>query len=284
MKVLSKFISGIAACLAIVGCSGVGLLNASVPHSGYSLHKDIAYDEGDRRMLDIYVPDDLKSPAPVIVFFYGGSWKMGSKDDYRFAGQAFASKGYITVVADYRLYPKNYFPAFMHDGASTFAWVHEHIGEYNGDAKNIFLAGHSAGAHIAMLLTLDNQYLKAAHAKREWIKGTIGIAGPYDFLPFTDPAVIGVFSKVDEKTTQPINYVSKNQPPILLLTGDKDEDVLPRNSKNLAAKLEEYNDPVELKIYPDVAHIGIVLSLAHGFRYKAPLLDDIDAFIATHRD
>src|SRR3982750_4800272 len=84
--------------LLLCGCSSADILNLTIPREGYSVKRDIAYGDNPRQILDIYVPDGIKEPAGVIVFFYGGSWKKGSKDIYRFAGQAFTSKGYIFVV------------------------------------------------------------------------------------------------------------------------------------------------------------------------------------------
>ena len=275
---LKAFMSAIVAPSILAACSPVSLLNATVPSDGYTIHKDIAYGNDPRQKLDIYVPEHSHA-APVIVFFYGGSWRMGGKKDYVFLGQAFASKGFVTVVADYRLFPQVYFPGFVEDGAKAFTWSHQHIAEYNGDTQKIFLAGHSAGAFIAMMLTADTHYLKKVGADISWVKGTIGIAGPYDFLPFTDPKVAEIFSKVSDAQSQPVNFMDGRRPPIFLASGDKDEDVWPRNTYRLTERLKQLNSPVETHIYPDIGHIGIVLSLARGFRYKAPLLEDITQFI-----
>ncbi len=271
------------ACVGwLCGCTQVDMLNATIPTAGYKILKDIPYKEGARGKLDIYVPDRLAEGHPVVVFNYGGSWKQGSKNDYLFVGQAFASQGIITVIADYRLYPEVYFPIFMEDTASAFAWVHQHIGEYGGRADNMFAVGHSAGAYNAVMLTLDRSYLKAAGGQENWIKGAIGIAGPYNFLPLTDPILIELFSKREISTTQPINFVRRHVPPILLLTGDEDKDVLPQNSYNLAKKLTSLGNDVTVKTYPGVAHIGIALALADGFRSKAPVLEDSLSFIRLH--
>lgn len=268
--------------LAVWGCSGADVINGLVPNSGYTLKKDISYGNDKRQMLDIYIPQQKNDSAAVIVFFYGGSWQSGNKDDYRFAAQALSSKGYITVIADYRLYPQVHFPAFMDDAANAFKWVHSHIKEYGGNPQKLYLCGHSAGAYIAVMLTVNDSYLRAAGADRKWIKGTIGIAGPYDFLPFTDPKIKEIFSSEKDVFSQPINYVTSGLPPMLLVTGDEDTDVYPKNTRNMAAKLRQYNDMVKEIIYPDVAHIGIILSLADGFRGKAPLLADIDKFIKEY--
>ena len=181
--------------LVLCSCACVDLLNATIPRAGYSVVKDIAYGTDERQTLDIYLPDQPAPGRPVIVFYYGGSWQKGSKDDYLFVGQAFASKGYIAVIADYRLYPQVYFPVFMEDVAAAFVWAHEHIASYGGNAANLFVAGHSAGGYNALMLTLNRTYLKETGGRDHWIKGAIGIAGAYDFLPMTDPKIIDLFSK-----------------------------------------------------------------------------------------
>ena len=266
-------------CAVFLSSCAVSLLNFIIPRSGYTIHKNIAYGPDTRQQLDIYVPDNLQKPAPVIVFFYGGSWQFGSKDDYLFAGQAFASKGYIAVIADYRLYPQVYFPAFLQDCAAAFTWVHAHINDYGGNEDDLFLAGHSAGAYNALMLALNPVYIEGAHGDLAWIKGVIGISGPYDFLPFTDPKIIALFSTSTNAATQPIHFVRADMPPVFLATGDSDTLVYPKNTYHLTATLQEFHDPVEMHIYPGLGHIGAALSLANGFRSKAPLLDDIRIFV-----
>lgn len=235
-----------------------------------------------RQSLDIYVPDKINTHTATILFSYGGSWEFGSKDQYRFVGQALVSQGFITVIADYRLYPQAYFPDFVLDTAKALVWVHAHIQSYGGNPDSIFLMGHSAGAFNVMMLTVNKPYLQQEGGELSWIKGTIGIAGPYDFLPFTDPKVKEIFSKVNDASSQPINFVTAGLPPMLLITGAKDTDVYPKNSINLYNKLRQYHDSVELIIYPNRGHIGIIVSMAYGFRWMSPLLNDISAFCATN--
>lgn len=265
--------------LSLMACSGADVINALVPHDGYRVTRNISYGEDVRQKLDIYVPDDHGATHKVIVFFYGGSWQKGTKDDFLFVAQAFASRGYITVVADYRIYPDVYFPAFMHDGAAVFRWVHDHIATYGGDVHQLYLAGHSAGAYIAVMLATNHEYLTQAGARASWIKGVIGIAGPYDFLPFIDDKIRAIFSQLPEIESQPIHFVKPHLPPMLLMTGSRDPDVLPRNTINFSAKLRTYGNEVEELIFPNVEHIGIILALADGFRSNAPVLDSIDRFI-----
>lgn len=268
-------------CLAFSSCSPVALLNATMPSDGYEVHKDIAYGDNPRQKLDIYVPKAVnpEQPAPVIVFFYGGSWQYGSKNEYLFVGQALASKGFVAVIADYRIYPEAYFPAFVEDGANAFAWVKDHIGQYGGRSDALFLAGHSAGAYIAVMLTVNPTYLAKAGVPPEGVRGTIGIAGPYDFLPLLDDNLKALFSKARPEDTQPINFVYGRHAPMFLATGDEDDTVIPRNTVRLSAKLDAFASPHETKIYKGVAHTGIILSLARGFRAKTTLLEDIAAFV-----
>ena len=260
------------------------LLNFTIPRDGYSITKDIAYGMEARQHLDIYTPDKPAPGSPVVLFFYGGRWETGSKDDYLFVGQALASKGFTVVIADYRLYPKVYFPTFVEDGAKAIVWTHTHIGEYKGNPGNLFIAGHSAGAYITIMLATNESYLKKLSGSTSWLRGAIGISGPYDFLPFTDNDLIDMFGTAPDAETQPITFVHPGMPPIMLATGEGDTDVKPKNSYNFAAKAEGQENTVEMHVYPDVEHIGIIVSLANGFRSKAPLLDDMTSFINKYSD
>lgn len=265
--------------LGLFACSPATILNATISRKGYSVFYNIAYGPSPREKLDIYVPDELSSPYTTLIYFYGGSWQSGDKSSYRFVGQAFASKGFITVIVNYRLYPEVYFPAFINDGAKAVRWVHMNIQKYGGSPNYLFLVGHSAGAHIATLLATDEHYLLNQNGNASWIKGVIGIAGPYDFLPLTDPKIKALFSKSSDFMTQPINYVKRDLPPFLVVSGDEDKQVLPKNTINFSYRLQIFKVPVTKIIYPGLGHIGIILSLASGFRNKAPLLEDITHFI-----
>ncbi len=279
MRPLKTIVSLLTAVVALSGCTKADLFNVIIPNGGYSVHKDIAYGDNPRQILDIYEPEKHDAHNSVVVFFYGGSWQKGYKELYKFVGQAFTSKGYTVVVVNYRLYPEIYFPDFMNDAAQSVAWVHKNIGQYGGDPSHIYVSGHSAGGYMSVMLALNESYLKAVGGSTKWIKGAIGISGPYDFLPFTDPKIIAIFSKANGADTQPINFARKHTPPILLLTAEQDDEVSAKNTLNLSQKMRELDNPVEAKIYHEVGHIGIVLSLAQGFRNKAPTLEDITDFI-----
>ncbi len=280
MKIVTKILAPLCSLLALSGCSGADLLNFTIPKSGYTVHKDIAYGTDKSQKLDVYVPDVKRASGCVVLFFYGGSWQTGSKDKYLFAGEAFSSLGCIAVLAEYRRYPEVSYPTFLHDSAKALAWTHAHAAEYGGSAANIYVAGHSAGAYNAMMLAADQSLMKAEGGNSSWIRGVIGIAGPYDFLPFVDDNIKAIFRTVRAEDTQPVNYVHANMPPVLMATGDEDTEVLPRNSIRMAAKMEKSGNTPEVKIYKGVGHVGIALSLARGFRHKTSVLTDTADFIA----
>lgn len=237
----------------------------------------IAYGENARQQLDIYAPSTPSAnPRPVIVWFYGGSWNSGTREGYNFAGRALAAQGFVTVVADYRLVPEVRFPGFVEDGAAAVRWVRANIGEYGGDGERIVVAGHSAGAYIAAMLANDPQWLGD---DREALAGLVGLAGPYDFYPFDVPSTVEAFGQWPEPSaTQPITFADQTAPPALLLTGEDDTTVKPRNSEALSAKLSEAGIDAQMIRYADVDHVDIVAALARPLRGRAPVLADLTAF------
>lgn len=267
----------------LAGCAPVDMLNATIPTADLTIARDIAYGGDDRQRLDIYAPASPRAHLPVVVFFYGGAWQTGQKSDYLFAAEAFAARGAVVVVPDYRVYPTVTFPGFLDDGARATAWVMKNIDKWGGDPNDVFLVGHSAGAYNAIMLALDDHYLEAAGASTRSLAGAVGISGPYDFLPLTRPDVKPIFEVVSDMTlTQPIRFARADAPPLLLLTGDADITVGPYNTEHLAARMRLVGGDVEQHIYPGIAHLGSVLALSPMFRWRAPVLEDIESFIGRH--
>jgi len=265
--------------LSLVGCSPVTLLNAT---SGGDFHvtKNIAYMPGPRGTLDVYVPDNAVN-APVVVFFYGGSWQGGDKAMYRFLGAALAARGVVTIIPDYRVYPEVRFPVFLQDSAAAVAWAHAHAQNFGGDPQRLVLMGHSAGAYNVAMLALNPVYLGAVglNPQRD-ISGFIGLAGPYDFLPLHDPVLETIFGPAETLArTQPINFVTPGAPPAYLAAGLRDTTVDPGNSQRLAAKLRAAGDAVQERYYPHLNHTLIIGSTSQLLGFIAPVLPDCLAFI-----
>jgi acetyl esterase/lipase len=278
---------GLVACAAaLAGCSPVGLLNDTISERGLVVLHDIPYRTGKlaadpRCALDVYRPADRPGPLPVVVFFYGGSWQSGRRQDYQFVAAPLARRGVVVVVPDYRVYPQVQFPAFLQDAAQAVAFSLRAARSWGGDPHRLFVVGHSAGAYIAVMLALDPHWLQAAGVARDAIAGTVGISGPYDFLPITGPDIRAVFATAtaDMAGTQPISFADGRNRPLLLLQGLADTTVKPRNTTALAARIRAEGGPVEVRTYPGVGHIGIVIAFAPLFRGDAPTLDDVMRFV-----
>lgn len=242
----------------------------------------MAYGPHPRQQLDIYrpsgAPDD--DGAPVVMFIYGGSWNAGSRQDYGFVGSALAARGFVTVIADYRLVPEVRFPAFLDDGALALAWVRDNIASHGGDPARIGLAGHSAGAYNAVMLGLDPRILGRAGVDPRLVKAVVGVSGPYDFHPWRSAeaeAALGAWP--DPKATQPVNLVRRDAPPMLLLTGDQDTTVRLTNTTALAARLRAVGAPASSRIYPGLGHVDILTGMSRLLRQKGTALDDMDLFL-----
>lgn len=258
--------------------SPVGLFGALVPKEGnVAVVRDIAYGPGPRQKLDIYRPSNSASGLPVLYFGYGGGWESGSKGDYAFVGRAFAARGYVTVIADYRLVPEVVYPQFLEDNAAAVNWTLDHIANRGGDREQLFLMGHSAGAYNVMMLALD----PSLGVESDAIKGVVGLSGPYDFYPFDVPQsrnAFGAYARPEQ--TQPINLVSGDAPPVFLGHGDRDQTVHPRNSIALAQKLTDAGASASLRIYPGANHADTLISLSMPLRWRYPVLEDVLAFLA----
>jgi acetyl esterase/lipase len=272
---------------ALLGLTGRGrspamMLGLTVPRSGYRVQRGLAYGKAPRQRFDLYLPKDLSGPAPVLLFFYGGAFRAGRRSEYRVVGEAFASKGIIVAVADYRIYPEAHFPDFLDDGAAALAGVHARAAEFGGDPTRIFLAGHSAGAYIAVMLAANPAYLRAANADPSLIRGVIAMAGRYHEIPLGDATGLKIFGGPARSETRPASFIDGKRPPILLLAGGSESpEVLVSHSK-LAAHLKDHGSEVQEIIYPGIGHMGIMLALAPGFRGRAPVRDDIVRFVAAH--
>jgi acetyl esterase/lipase len=245
------------------------------------LTQSIAYAERSRHRLDVCRPRGAAA-VPVIIFFYGGAWQSGYKELYRYVAKALARRGYVAVVPDYRIYPEVCYPDFLDDGAQVVRWVKDNIARFGGDPDKLFLKGHSAGAHIAAMLSIDARWLgKVGLDPRRDIAGLIGIAGPYDLMPLRDEKLKMIFGGLNRPETQPIFHVAPGAPPALLMTGGRDRLVEPGNSVRLAARLVAAGNAATVLTYHRVGHFIIIAAVAPFLRFLVPVMRDVDAFIAA---
>jgi acetyl esterase/lipase len=274
----------LAAALGSAGCSSImaSIANAPAVFGDYEVRRNIRYAQGPARKLDVYLPSGAAAPRPVVVFIHGGGWNSGSKSSYRFVGEALSAQGYVVVIPDYRLYPQVRFPGFIEDAAQAIAWTRTHSAEIGGDPAKVFLMGHSAGAHIAAMLTYDERFLRAAGVQPADIAGFIGLAGAYDFLPFRWKYLADVFAPPENYPhSQPVNYVDGAEPRALLLHGLADTVVDPSNTMQLAATVRTHGGEVREQYYDGMSHSGPLSAMSVYFRKKSEVLQEIGRFIES---
>jgi acetyl esterase/lipase len=271
------------AAIALSGCMQLGLLtvNAVASFSDFSRQADVPYGNLAANRLDIYRPAHATN-TPIVVFFYGGGWKSGDKASYKFVGAALAAAGILTVIPNYRLYPTAKFPAFMHDAAQSVAWTRMHARQWGGDPGRLYLVGHSSGAYIAVMLALNQEYLRQVGGSSRWLRGVVGLAGPYDFLPFTEKYLKDLFGPPAQfHRSQPINYVRPGAPPLLLMQGLRDKTVSPSNTRSLAAAMRRVDGTVMTHYFKNAGHAELVAAFSIPERKRLPVLPEILAFIAS---
>lgn len=258
----------------------LNLLTPKAPGS-HRVARAVPYGPDKRQVLDIYAPRSGAGPWPVIYFVYGGSWNMGDRRYYEFAGRALAAAGFVVVLVDYRLVPEVEYPVFLEDCAAGLAWTAAHIADHGGSPERIALMGHSAGAYNAVMLILAERLLTADLRAR--IGAFVGLSGPYDFYPFDVAVSLRTFGAVaDPKSTQPVHLTRPGLPPMFLAHGDADTLVQPRNTVALAARLRAAGNRVVETHYRGVTHPGTLLALGYYGRRKAPVLADTVAFLKSH--
>jgi acetyl esterase/lipase len=242
-----------------------------------------AYGPLPAQRLDLFVPDRDGSRWPVLVWVHGGGWNSGSPGDYRFIGRTFARAGYVVVIPGYRLVPDGVYPHMIEDTARALAWTRENVAAHGGDPDRVVIMGQSAGAYNVAMVALERQWLGREGVPEGFIKGAIGLSGPYDFYPFTSDSARAAFGKVDPpRITQPITYVRGDAPPMLLLTGDDDVTVKPRNSRALGDALRQAGARVDVVIVPGANHADTVAKLAAPLSRDRRVIDPVLRFLAAH--
>ncbi|MGK5045527.1 alpha/beta hydrolase [Janthinobacterium sp. GB4P2] len=287
MTILRTTMLGLLAAIplaaGLAACSPLMAINALSSGSASQVTRGLAYGPLPRQKLDVYAPKFRTGPVPVVVFFYGGNWTTGERADYAFVGHALAARGYLAVIVDYRLYPDVHYPEILQDAARAVAWAAMESGRHGGDPARLFVMGHSAGAYNAAMVALDASLLARHGMRPHDLRGWIGLAGPYDFLPIENTTTRPVFFYPDTPaSSQPIHHVTAEAPPALLIAPlpGRDKLVNPqRNTGGLAMALRAHQRPVTETYFDKVSHTTLLASLASPLRMLAPTLDVVSAFI-----
>jgi acetyl esterase/lipase len=149
--------------------------------------RDVPYVEKghERQALDVYWPKKAKD-LPVVFWIHGGGWQAGDKKDVQIKPKAFTEEGFVFVSTNYRLLPDVEMGDIIRDVAKAIRWTHDHVAEYGGDPKRLFVMGHSAGAQLAALVCTDDSYLEAEKLSLSIVKGCV----PVDGDTYDVPAII----------------------------------------------------------------------------------------------
>ncbi len=269
--------------LAVGGCSPRRLAEGLLLGSHFVHTPDLEYGPEARQRLDVYRPRTVRKGAPVVVFLYGGRWQSGSKDEYRLLGDALTRRGMVAVIAEYRLHPQVRFPAWVQDAALAVRWARDNAALHGGDPGNLVVVGHSAGAHTAALLALDERWLREAGVPAGTVRAFAALAGPVD-TPWTDADVQALMGPAAGwPATYPATHVDGTEPPLLLLHGADDRTVSPGSSLRLAARIQERGGCARAVLYRGLGHVQIIVAAAVPRTSSAPVLDDLTAFVRDPR-
>ena len=240
---------------------------------GPMVKKDLAYVEGERSgyetercKLDLYLPGGKKG-FPTLVWLHGGGITSGSKDSEKQValGLRFALEGVAMAMVNYRLSPKAEYPAYIEDSAAAFAWVKKNIAAHGGDAEQVFLGGHSAGAYLALMVGLDGQYLKAQGLKRTDITGLVPISGQ-TLTHYTIRVERGLpKDRIIADEASPLYHATKDTAPVLILFADKDMQMRAEENELLAAALRQAgHEAVTTRIIKDRNHSSVAHEMANA--------------------
>jgi acetyl esterase/lipase len=277
----------LAHLLLMSACTQAAFTAANLPTHlvEMAVEHDRAYGSELLQKLDVYIPaNTMEKQLDVLVFFYGGRWTYGAKEDYRFVAATFVKEGFIVVIPDYRKYPQVRFPAFVEDGAKAVGWVIDHIAELHGNPARIHVVGHSAGAQIGALLAADPHYLADVGKDRSLtVHDFAGLAGPYAFTP-DEPDLEDIFGPPQNyPNMQVTTFIDGTQPPMLLLYGNKDTAVKLANLERLEQRIKQRGGCVRSRIYPNADHTDLIEALSWWNRQRVPVAEDITKFFGACR-
>jgi acetyl esterase/lipase len=260
---------------------GLKVINLLARLGHYRLQRGIAYGERQRQRLDYYQHSRTFVGAseplpPLVLFFYGGGWRSGARQDYRFVADTLCRLGCDVVVSDYRLYPEVRFDQMMQDVASAGRWVADNTPQQ----QPVFIMGHSAGAQLGALLCLNERYQTDTGDLAARLKGFVGLAGPYDFYPFTEDDHWDLFGpEQDYPLSQAVNFVRADAPPLYLLHGGQDTRVRRGHSKSLMEKARTAGGQASREVYENLGHADIIVAFSALHRSNSSVVRDIAEFI-----
>lgn len=262
MKIATLWTWSAVFALGLAGATGLLAVEARVlPDLSYKAGATPATGGSEHCRLDLYLPPDGRGFA-TIVWFHGGGLTGGSRSTpvgRRLAGRL-AQAGIAVAMADYRLNPAVRFPAYIEDTAAAFAWVRENIAQHGGDPAKVFLGGHSAGAYLALMASLDDKYLAACGLAAKALAGVVAVSGQTS-THFTVRTERGLGERIIVDDAAPLYHVARRPFPFLILYAGHDMPQRPEENRLLATALRDAGTSVTDRIFEDRDHSTIITQM-----------------------
>jgi acetyl esterase/lipase len=284
---VSRLLVRMCAIAAIIVMGITAFASAQGSMKSGVAHRNIDYlagaDHADAKdMLDVFMPKDAVD-VPVVVYFHGGALQRGTKAIGAGLAKQLTARGIGVVSANYRLSPTVMHPAHMEDATAAFVWTKKNIQMYGGDPNRVFVSGHSAGAYLAALMSLDSTYLGAHGMKLSDIRGTIPIS-PFlyveekDVAPSRSKSVWGIDEAVWKKASVS-PYVGPQKPPMLLIYADGDDPWRREQNDRLQMQLVKHGNEVALEEIMDRTHGSVNSKMGND---QDPGMTTVAMFIEGH--
>lgn len=276
-----RIIAIIITFFAISGCQSAGLYLANLSNSvnSYEIKQDISYGQEVWQKLDVYLPKNAKVKKPIVVFYYGGSWTKGSKEEYEFVANRMIEDGYIVIIPDYIKYPEAVYPAFVEDAAEVTRWLDKNVEAIGGKREDIHLLGHSAGAHIGAMLIADESFLAKRSLEPNFYRSFIGVSGPYSFIPGTERYRSIFGPEENYPSMQADRFIDGDEPPMFLIHAKLDWLVGKSNMDKMAAAVNNKGGIVRTKSYQGLGHLSIIGSFSDTFPIGVSVTNNIIEFM-----
>lgn len=242
-----------------------------------------------KHRIDLYRPQG-QTDLPVLLYFHGGVWQKGDKDQYRNIGEAFAQRGVLTAVVNYRLTPAVRHPEHVRDAARAVAWIIRHAAEHGGRADRVYLSGHSAGGHLVTLLLFDQRYLRAEGVEPDAIAGVIPLSGVFDLIKGLDDTPDGgapayIHQPFGNEPTvlvqaSPVRQIRDTRVPILVILAGEDYQAMQRQSREFVDAVRGRGLTVTFETIPGRSHYALVQSIGQA---QDPTTDLMTRFVGVSR-
>lgn len=269
--------------LLLAGCTQaqvLGAVDALTADSGAQLLDGAAFGPDPRQRLDLYAPPGARD-RPAVLFLYGGSWRQGARAQYRFVAESLVARGFVVLVADYRLAPPARFPAFVEDAALAMAWAQANLARHGGDPARLAVLGHSAGAYNALVAALDPRFAAGAGLEPGAPARIVALAPPTGEELKTSRWLAPVFAGADPPASAwPIDLAqagARAVAPITLVAGEADTLVRADRVRRLGAALAQAGNQAETLVLEDAGHLGVLADLWLGNARAEPWIARLSA-------